>query len=234
MTARRERIAATIRALRAKTVENGCTEAEALAAAEKLADLLRRHNMTLDEAEMRASPFERHQETHDDWVGERLWKVADGIAHMTGVRYWAQRPGEKPTINFFGFAHEMDIARYLLEICRGAMLREQTRIVREQFSGSFWPSSTRQRRTIIPFLDGMADRLRQRLRDLKPPEPTGTGLVVLRGALIDQAMPVKLDSGRSRNSRSLDDGYREGLAAGDRVALNRGVTGRGDDVRMLR
>ena len=39
-----------------------------------------------------------------------------------------------------------------------------------------------------PFLDGMADRLHERILALRPPAPTGTGLVVLRGALIDAAM----------------------------------------------
>lgn len=48
MTPEREKIAAKIRALRAKTVENGCTEAEALSAAEMLAKLLAQYNMTLD------------------------------------------------------------------------------------------------------------------------------------------------------------------------------------------
>lgn len=234
MTARRERIAATIRALRAKTVENGCTEAEAMSAAEKLASLLAQHNMTLDEAEMRESPFQQHRKVYTDWVGERLWKIADGIAHMTGVRYWANRPGDRSSIDFFGFAHEVEIAAYLLTICREAMLREQQRIVQQQFRGSFWPTSARQRRAITPFLDGMADRLRQRLRDLKPPEPTGTGLVVLRGALIDAAMPVKPETRSARNSRDLDPGYTDGVLAGDRVALNQGIRGNDDSTRMIR
>ena len=221
---KRERIAATIRALRQKTVENGCTEAEALSAAQKLADLLQQHDMTLDEAELRESPFERHTETHDDWVGERLWKVADGIAHLTGVRYWVQRPGERPSVSFFGFAHEVDVAKYLLEICRSAMLREQANVCRTHRATL---TRARQRRAVTPFLDGMADRLRQRLRDMKPPAPTGTGLVVLRGALIDAAMPEKTRPRGARPSRDTEAGYRDGVAAGDRVALNQGLAGSG-------
>ena len=61
----RERIAARIRALRAKTVENGCTEAEAMAAAKKLAQLLADYNMTMDEADLRASPFGDHVHRND-------------------------------------------------------------------------------------------------------------------------------------------------------------------------
>ena len=228
-SAKRERIAATIRALRAKTVENGCTEAEALSAAQKLADLLQQHDMTLDEAELRESPFERYEEAPPGWVGERLWKVADGIAHLTGVRYWVQRPGERPSVSFFGFAREVDVAKYLLEICRGAMMREE----HQRILGGDYVTRARQRRAVTPFLDGMADRLRQRLRDMKPPEPTGTGLVVLRGALIDAAMPEKLRPRGARPSRDTEAGYRDGVAAGDRVALNRGLAGAGSEMRRL-
>jgi hypothetical protein len=42
----REKIAARARHLAAMTVENGCSEAEALTAARKLASLLERYNMT--------------------------------------------------------------------------------------------------------------------------------------------------------------------------------------------
>lgn len=225
---KREKIAAQVRALRAKTVENGCTEAEAIAAAEMLAKILAREDMTLDEAELRESPFARHTETHDNWVGERLWKIADGISVMVGVRYWVERPGEAPTVNFFGFDHEIDIARYLLEICRGAMEREQRRILRDPRL----VTRARQRRAVTPFLDGMADRLRQRLIDLKPKAPTGTGLVVVRDALIDAAMPVKTRDRSARGSRSLEAGYLQGVMAGDRVALNQGV-GHGAESRKM-
>lgn len=232
MTDRRERIAALIRALREKTTANGCTEGEAISAAEKLAQLLADNDMTLDEADMRASPFERHREVHDDWVGERLWKIAQGIATMTGVRYWSNRPGEAPSVDFFGFAHEVDVARYLLEVCRGAMNREHSRIVAEQFGG-WMSSSARQRRAVLPFLDGMADRLRERLIELKPPTPTGTGLVVLRGALIDAAMPIKTTTRDQRASRDFEPGYMDGRAAGDRVSLNAGLRGGPEANRRL-
>lgn len=218
MSSKRERIAALVRALRAKTVENGCTEGEAIAAAEKLAQLLADNDMTLDEAELRESPFAKHREVQDDWVGERLWKIADGIAYMLDVRYWRGRPGEPHSITFFGFAHEVYVARYLLEICSRAMRTEQARVTRGLYTQS------KIRRAALPFLDGMADRLRQRLRALKPETPAGAGLVVVRGALIDAAMDVKTRTRPGRNSRSLDAGYLEGRAAGDRVGLNRGLT----------
>lgn len=218
---KREKIAAQIRALRAKTVDNGCTEAEAMAAAEMLARLLEKHNMTVDEAELRESPFQEHREVHDDLVGARLWKIADGIAHMTGVRYWTGRVGDPPSISFFGFDHEVEIAVYLLEICQRAMTYELDRTVAQ----NRLLTPVRARRLTAAFLDGMADRLRQRLRALKPAEPVGTGLIVLRNELIEEAMPVKTQKSRPKGSRDFEPSYDHGRRAADLVALNRGVGG---------
>ncbi|MGN5375843.1 DUF2786 domain-containing protein [Sphingomonas hankookensis] len=222
-SADRDALARRIRALRAKTVENGCTEEEAASAAGMLATLLAKYNMTLDEAEVRASPFTHHREQHDDFVGERLWKVADGIEHATDVRYATSPPGVWPVqINFFGLAHEVEVARYMLEICANAMRREQARV-----AGPFL-RSPRARRRVMPFLDGMADRLRERIRAMRPPQPPGTGLVVLRNSLVDQGMKdagFETKKRQARGSRDLEQGYRAGRDAGDRVALNRGLRG---------
>jgi len=226
VTENRDAISRRIRALRAKTTENGCTEDEAIAAAEMLSRLLEKYNMTLDEAELRESPFSQHTERHDDHVGDRLWKIADAVAHLTDARYWVSRPGEPVTIKFFGFDHEVEVARYLLEICAGAMRREQARLTAER-----WPRTLR-RSTLLPFLDGMADRLAMRVKALKPPRPPGTGLVVLRDQLVAAAMPVKTNPQRARGSRDLDPEYLDGLAAAERVALNRGLRGEADRLRL--
>lgn len=223
----RDAISRRIRALRAKTVENGCTEAEALAAAQLLADLLAKYNMTLDEAELRESPFAHHRERHDDWVGDRLWKVAAAISHLTGARYWVQAPGMPVSIDFFGFEHEVEVARYMLEICANAMRHEKARKEAE-----LWPRIVK-RNAMLPFLDGMADRLAQRIRAMKPPQPAGVGLVVLHDALIDAAMPTKTEQRRARSSRDRDSTYVDGWDAGGKVALNRGLRGGSDDVRRL-
>lgn len=228
----RESIAARCRALAAKTVENGCTEAEALAAAELLAKLLAKHNLTFDEVQMRASPFTKHEERHADPTGERLWKIAAAVAHLCDVRYWVSRPGEFPIeVTFFGFDHEVQVARYMLEICAGAMRREHRRLEAER-----WPRTLR-RSQLLPFLDGMADRLAKRIRAMKPPAPTGTGLIVLRGQLIDQAMKhggLSTETRNARQSRTLEPAYLDGLRAADRVALNRGLNGRPAAMARLR
>lgn len=229
----REKICARIRALLAKTVENGCTEDEAIGAAAKAAEMLERYNLTVDEVELRESQFTRHTERHDDPVGDRLWKPAAAISELTGARYWVAKPGMPVEITFFGFEHEVLVAKYLLEICARSMrlhevvMRSQMRLLN--------PSA--QRRKIAPFLDGMADRLHARIKALKPAELAGTGLVVLHRELIDQALKdegLKLDKRRTRASRDREAAYADGKLAADGVALNKGLTGASNTGLKLR
>jgi hypothetical protein len=230
----REKIAARIRALLAKTVENGCTEDEAIAAARMAAMLLAKYNMTIDEAELRANPFKREQVHQEDEIGERIWKVASAIADLTGSRYWRSRPGISPVeITFFGFAHEVDVARYLLGICERAMQDGKRSLLRRH--ALLVPA--RRRIHLLAFLDGMADRLARRILDLIPKAPPGSGLVVVRNSLIDAALEaddVKLNERKVRPGRSLDDAYWDGIRQADRVALNQGVgTAQSDGQRRL-
>jgi hypothetical protein len=229
----REKIAARIRALLAKTVENGCTEDEAVAAAALAAKLLEKYNLTLDEVEIRKSDFEWHREQFADEVGARLWKVASAVAHLTDTQTWVSPKGVFPyEISFFGLDHEVEIAKYLLAICAYAMRSEQ-----EQLQTRFALLRREKRRQkIIPFLDGMADSLHRRIRALKPPAPTGTGLVVLKNQLITEEMAkagIKLDPIQMRRSRDFDEEYRWGVEAGDRVSLNPGLTGESRNLKRL-
>lgn len=231
----REKIAARIRALLAKTTGAGCSEAEALAAAELAAKLLAQYRLTLDEVELRASPFTRHQEAHDDQVGERLWKPAVAIADLTGAVFWTSGPGVHPVqISFFGFAHEVEISTYLLEICARAMRQQLAWMQGELTRLRLFRPAARQLR-LRPFLDGMADRLAQRILALKPAEATGTGLIILRGELLNQALAeagIQIKLRQTVASRSTWSEYRAGQKAADDVALNPGLRGRDSQGRL--
>ncbi|RWP29894.1 hypothetical protein [Mesorhizobium sp.] len=221
----RERIARLARALAAKTAENGCTEDEAISAAEKLAEMLAAHNMTLDEAMMREQPFATHREHREDAIGERLWKPASAIALLTGSRYWRSPAGVWPvSITFFGFDHEVEVSKYLLAICARSMEDGQRRVEKQHAL----INKDRRRSHVLAYLDGMADTLERRIRALKPKEPTGTGLIVVRDALIDAALKdanIQLRDTRARGSRDFDPSYAAGALAAERVRLDRGVTG---------
>ncbi|WP_312139378.1 hypothetical protein [Brevundimonas sp.] len=219
----REKLAARIRALRAKTVENGCTEAEALSAAEKLAQLLEDHNMTMDEADLRASPFAKHDHMGTGTVGLKLWKVANAVTDLTNTRTWAGGRDAPNRITFLGLSHEVEVAAYMLAICERAMQTEAQKVMRTVRH----QPQIKQAAKLVPFVDGMADRLASRIRAMIPPVKTGSGLIVLRNALIDQEMirqGIEIETGRSR--RPLDTAaYHAGQKAADAVALNKGLHG---------
>ncbi|QTC88157.1 DUF7168 domain-containing protein [Brevundimonas pondensis] len=217
----REKAAARIRALRAKTVENGCTEAEALAAAEKLAQLLEDYNMTMDEADLRASPFAEQTHVGAGSVGLKLWKVAVAIARLTNTEQWRERE-DVNRLTFLGLSHEVEIATYLLALCERAM---NTEAARHMHGTARWTYGRRVGR-LMPFLDGMADRLQRRILSMIPPRPAGTGLIVLHKALVTEELARRghelEDGGRPR--RPIDGAsYRAGQAAAERVALNPGL-----------
>jgi hypothetical protein len=225
----RERIAARIRALRARTVENGCTESEAMTAAEKLAQLLDDYNMTLDEADLRASPFADHVHDAAGTVGLKLWKPASAIAKLTNTRYWTEA---LPTrITFVGLSHEVEIAAYLLAICERAMRTESAAMMHAVRRLPHIKQAAR----VMPLLDGMADRLAARIRAMIPVQPPGTGLVVLRNALITEELArrgVEIETTAARRPMTWG-AYSDGLRAGDAVALNPGVAAT-STVRALR
>jgi hypothetical protein len=114
-----------IQALRAKTIANGCTEDEALSAAAKVAELLDRHDLSLSDVELRASPCERRvYETHrkkriplDDCIG--------AIAHFCDCRVWREKnaAGESSYV-FFGLGADVEVAHYLAELIDGAVRAE--------------------------------------------------------------------------------------------------------------
>lgn len=229
---KREALLKRIRALAGMTVENGCTEDEALTAAKMLADLLAKYNLTVDEATLRAEPFSRTRKPTSGEVGARLWKVADGVAFLVGCQYWTDERGGDH-INFFGLAHEVEIADYLLKVCARAMRTDEARL------NTAWAlvNPAKRRQKVLPYLDGMADRLRDRLRRMRPPPPTGKGLVVLKDQLITEEMAkagIKTQQARASLSRDFESAYGHGVRAADRVALNPGLAHQADETRRLR
>lgn len=194
-----------------------------------------KYNLTVDEVELRASPFEQQTQKHADDVGERLPSVGAAIAKLTGATVWQSLRGVHPIeITFFGFQHEVEIASYLLEICARAMRQERHRLATGE--GRFLKPGAR-RRLILPFLDGMADRLSSRILAMIIPTPPGTGLVVLRGDLIRAAMKaegVKLKSQNARRSNSSEASYADGQRAADKVSLNPGLAASGPSQGLLR
>ena len=120
-----DKLKTRIQALRAKTIDNGCTEDEALSAAAKVAELLDRYDLSLTDVEIREAPCERRAyETHrkkriplDDCIG--------AVANFCDCRVWREKnqAGETRYV-FFGLRSDIEVAHYLTELIDAAVRSE--------------------------------------------------------------------------------------------------------------
>jgi uncharacterized protein DUF2786 len=226
-------VKARIKALAEKTVSNGCTEAEAMAAAEMVGRLLERYALTMEEVDVRAA---RCQQVEIPIGGQRRRPI-DGcvpaIARFCDCKVWLSRGEQEAGYVFFGFEPDIALAAYLFAVVERAMRTGLTGFRRDH------PRLTRVtlRRASRSFQQGMAVRVAERLDEMHrrreasvaAQRPTGTALTLAKHRVVEDAFretSVRLVSpGRLRRMR-LNGAFRRGQEAGDRVDLNRPVGGR--------
>jgi hypothetical protein len=225
-----DKLKVRIQALRAKTIDNGCTEDEALSAAAKVAELLDRYDLSLTDVELRAAPCERRAyETHrkkriplDDCIG--------AIAHFCDCRVWREKNaiGESSYV-FFGLRSDIEVAHYLTELIdiavRADLGRFKTSVAYNQFR--------HQERHLAnaSFAMGMVASIADKLMAMKASrdqvnETTGRGLVLLKTSVVDaefDKLDLKLKSQRSNSRMVSMTAYEAGGAAGASLAINPGI-----------
>ncbi|CAH1690092.1 conserved hypothetical protein [Hyphomicrobiales bacterium] len=234
----RQRILDIIRALRAKTIQNSCSEAEASAAAAKAAELLERYGIQADELEEAPKDEFVSEEFRSDQevVSARLWRVANAIGKLTDTKNWtSHKTAMKSSIETF-FGHEADvaIAVYLLEVCARAMNSLSEQLLADMIL--LRPNVRRRRH--IAFMDGLTDTLCRRINEITwaRQKAIGKGLILRKMDIVEAAMKgtgVSLRYTRNgRDSLSQDTGYEAGVSAANDISLNAGLAGSGA-ARML-
>ena len=229
------RVKARIRALAEKTVSNGCTEAEAMAAAEMVGRLLERYALSMQEIDVRQEVCVQVEVP----VGGKQRRPIDGcvtaIARFCDCKVWISRDTGKPTYVFFGFEVDAALAGYLFHVIDRAMRTELTRFrgANPRLEG------LTLRRASKSFQQGMAARVADRLDEMHQTRDasvaaqrsTGTALILVKHRVVDDAFretAIRLVSAGRLSRVRMNGAFRHGIAAGDRVNLNRpvGNTGR--------
>lgn len=210
-----------IRALMAKTTDNGATEEEALAAARKVGELVDKYELDLSSISLREEVCIRKGVEVGRTNAHPVQYTAVAISKYTDTKAWIGLPNR--TIHFFGLKPDVEVAIYLTHLFRTALEREWR---------GFGASLTHTRRHRTSFMRGMAGRLSERLEQMKADrekaKATGTSLVVAKGHLVSEQFAksgVKLGNPKPRTRRVFASSYKAGQAAGDRVAINPGVHG---------
>lgn len=225
-----------LRALKERTVENGCTEAEAMTAATLLMKLLDKYNFSQSDLEM---PLEAI--TEDAYFSPRKelgqeFFLMHGIEVYCDIKAWQRKefvPGKQtlmPVIVLFGRESDVLVARYLMDLVRTAMNSEW-----KKFNAIPRPNARSSDRRL--FERGMCTRISQRLVEMKNDRnaevdtasgKTGQDLVVVKNAVVTEAFAKKginLRMTRSKGTSNVN-ALGHGIKAGDRVALNPGIDGK--------
>ncbi len=225
------RVKARIKALAERTVSRGCTEAEALAAADMVGRLLERYALSMDEVDVRAEPCVRAEVP----LGSRRRRPIDGcvpaIARFCDCKVWLARDPAATCYVFFGFAADVSLASYLFSVIDRAIGNALLDFRRAHPA----LAGTQLRQASSSFQHGMAQRVGERLAAmhaereaaLGAARSNGTALVLAKHQVVEAALraaSVRLVSTRGLTARR-NVAFRHGQAAGERVNLNRPVAG---------
>jgi hypothetical protein len=227
-----ERLVQRIHALRAKTVAQGCTEEEALAAAEKAAELLDRYGLSLGEVEFRAQPCMGIGIQTNRRLLAPIDSCVPGIAAFFDCRVWVEHVDSRPLrYVFFGLRGDVAATEYLYNLVEQAFQTET-----DVFRAS--PLYTRMagaRRSAthsfqIGLGRGICDKLNQlqAARDASRRSASGRDLVPVKAAMVDEEVAkLGLDlhtRALGRGRRVLSDAFSAGEAAGRRFEYRQAIT----------
>jgi len=222
-----DRLRSRIQGLRAKTIANGCTEGEALAAAAKVAELLDRYDLSLTDVGIQAAPCERRVYETRNRKRIPLDECIGAIAEFCDCRVWREKDAAKEVrYVFFGLRADIEVAHYLTEVVDSAVRSE---LGRYKTSPEYRQFRHQERHMAnASFSLGMVASIADKLIAMKAERDqakngTGRSLVVLKAAVVDtefDKLDLKLRS-LDRASRMVSpDAYGAGEAAGASLPIN--------------
>lgn len=213
----RQRLIEKIAALRAKTRAAGCTEAEALAAAELAARLMREHGMSDDDLDIATCSSETRGGRSVSWRSV----IAVAIRDCTNSACITDLDGRRI---FVGTGAGPEIAAYLYDVLVRAVERAR-RVFRESREYRRLRSDKSRENAKSDFCLGMAVRLAQRVRELfygSANEAARERALVARDRLFPHRQDAK---GQLEVKGGNRPHYGAGAAAAEGVTIAHGVKG---------
>jgi hypothetical protein len=220
MTTQREGLLGKIRALLNKTMESGCTEAEAMAALDKARAMMDAHEISEDELrQTKAEAAVLRSEPPDSLDPHNIkWHLMSAVADFCSCEVWQTRRRDTKQVAFCGLQSDAQYATWLLD----ALVRfVQGDLVRHLMETQ--PPKSEKRRVIRGFVEGICDRISHRLRSLREQSAAaatsnGRELVLVKNAAVTAKMEecdIRV-RGRCLGGQTNEAGYQAGQAAGIR------------------
>lgn len=237
----RAMVARRIRALLAKTVENGCTEGEAMAAAELARTLMDKYQIDLTEAELQAEGTARGH-TRRQARGHMHIKdwLAAAVADFCDCKVWQERHNDAKALAFFGLEGDVAFATWLIDSLDAYIARATVRYMAGQQKHVL--GGRRRWEVQKAFMLGAVDRINKRLREAAAERRRanqrmgdGRSLIAVKSAIVERAfaaLGMRLRNRKSSTEITAGDAYGAGQAAGNHATLGRPVNG-GAAVRQI-
>ncbi len=225
-----------IRALLSKTVENGCTEAEMLAALDRAAAMRDAYDISDEELQLtREEKIALHADAEDALDPHLLkWRLSYGVRIFCGVEIY--RASGEAGYKYIGLQSDVDLARWLLDTLADFVFGA----LYEHLIGCLAPKG--ERRTITrSFVESCCNRINERLIELverskQARTSNGRELVLVKDAAIKSFMKdngICLSTSRCGGSGNVDEAASAaGRAAGDRASFGRPVSGAAGVLRL--
>jgi len=231
MTADLTKIKARILALASKTISNGCSEEEAMAAINMVGKLLKQYNLSMDEVELRAEKCVTLKIDSGSKMRGGVYFAVMAIGEFTGCKVWINR-GKTLTYCFFGQESDLLMAKYLYDIITNAIDTET-----EKFKKTpEYKMAPSKKGASSSFAIGMGSRISARLTQMKKKNDGdvaaarggSNALVVLKNQIVADAfrdLALRMKKNYNKTTIMNNAAYRSGGVAGDRVNLSRPING---------
>jgi len=219
-----DKIKDRIRALAAKTIDNGCTEHEAFAAMEMVGKLLTKYNLCMSDINFSEEVCKaRHVDTKRKNRNHMNF-VISAIAKFCDCKVWTEK-GDTLKFVFFGYETDTIMAEYLCHLINTAIDNELR---------NFKQSNDTRRGDGRSFAFGMVHRINQRLDEMHWSKSkdmstaTGNSLVLVKIKTVENEfnetnIRLRKTYTSARGVRN-HNAYNKGINAGDKVNLSRPVT----------
>lgn len=236
---KRDSIIKKIKFLKEKTTANGCSESEAMSAAEIISRLLREYDLSMTEVEVKSQEFIQDNIAVNGKIKKPIHDVVSSIAYFTDTKvFYTKKYSGCKIYNFFGSKKDVEFAGYLFDLLSHAMDNEYAKYQKtyeyKVIGGKVARSS---------FYKGMIIRLNQRLREMKnniTNESESYGLISYNKMAITEEMfkkhnPfLKLKTVSSKMMISDRTAFNSGKEAAERVNITTGLGGKkaSDSMRL--
>lgn len=244
-TGGKAKIAAKVRALLSKKVQNGCTEQEALDAARKAAELMREYQLAASDVELLEDGFA------ENFIGDKrkdefpaYSDLAGTIARLTGTEAIAHRDREHGArISFFGLKADADFALWLCSSLGDFILAGCSRFIIEQKAAAPMNGRSTAAMWKRSYITGATIRIAERLAELADAQesalraPSASKSLVVRGKhdLVAEELArrgVRLTQGRGRTVTIDQSAFESGIARGEAAEFDRPIEA-GEDRAQL-